>query len=99
MSAREPVPGFQFRNYPNPNFEHAAKDDASLKTHIPENGYPTCNQMYRGKARVLKSNCSGTAVVAPVFDDSWLQSRPQEISYKTSIDFLNDTILVVFYTA
>lgn len=45
LTAREPVSGFTFTNYPSPNFE-AAKDDPSVKTHMPENGYPTCNQWW-----------------------------------------------------
>jgi len=46
MTAREPVAGFAFVSYPNPNFEKAAKDDPSIKSHLPENGYPTCNQWW-----------------------------------------------------
>lgn len=44
--AREPVPGFSYAQYPNPNFESAAKDDASVNNHKPTNGYPTCNQWW-----------------------------------------------------
>ena len=46
MTAREPVTGFAFENYPSPNFQQAAKDDPSVKTHMPTNGYPTCNQWW-----------------------------------------------------
>jgi hypothetical protein len=46
MTSREPVTGFTFINYPNPNFEHAAKNDPSVKAHMPENGYPTCTQWW-----------------------------------------------------
>ena len=43
---REPVAGFAFQTHPNPNFEEAAKNDASVKNHLPVNGYPTCNQWW-----------------------------------------------------
>ena len=46
MTAREPVAGFAFVSYPNTNFDYAAKDDASIKSHMPTNGYPTCNQWW-----------------------------------------------------
>ena len=46
MTAREPVAGFAFQTHPNPNFEEAAKNDASVKNHLPVNGYPTCNQWW-----------------------------------------------------
>ncbi|KTC94872.1 conjugal transfer protein TraG N-terminal domain-containing protein [Legionella feeleii] len=46
LRAREPVPGFSYSQYPNSNFESAAKEDASIKSHKPANGYPTCNQWW-----------------------------------------------------
>lgn len=47
MTAREPVLGFAFANYPSPNFQEAAKNDPSVKTHMPINGYPTCHQWWK----------------------------------------------------
>ena len=44
--AREPVIGFSYAQYPNPNFESAAKSDAAVNSHKPANGYPTCNQWW-----------------------------------------------------
>lgn len=46
MTAREPVAGFDFNSYPSPNFQEAAINDPSIKTHLPTNGYPTCNQWW-----------------------------------------------------
>ena len=46
LTAREPVPGFAFENFPSPNFNQAAKDDPTFRTHMPTNGYPTCNQWW-----------------------------------------------------
>ncbi|EHL29736.1 conjugal transfer protein TraG N-terminal domain-containing protein [Legionella drancourtii] len=46
LRAREPVAGFSYSQYPNPNFENAAKDDATVNEHKPTNGYPTCNQWW-----------------------------------------------------
>ena len=46
LTAREPVPGFAFESFPSPNFNQAAKDDATVKNHMPTNGYPTCNQWW-----------------------------------------------------
>lgn len=50
LTAREPIAGFLFTQYPNANFQNAAKDDPVIRTHIPTNGYPTCNQWW-GKIR------------------------------------------------
>ena len=47
MTAREPVTGFPFDSYPSPNFQQAAKDDPTIRTHMPINGYPTCNQWWK----------------------------------------------------
>ena len=44
--AREPVPGFSYAQYPNPNFESASKNDTTVQSHKPKNGYPTCNQWW-----------------------------------------------------
>jgi hypothetical protein len=46
LRAREPIAGFPYAQYTNPNFEAAAKDDATINDHKPDNGYPTCNQWW-----------------------------------------------------
>lgn len=46
ITAREPVAGFTYTQYPHPNFQNAAKEDAVIKSHLPVNGYPTCNQWW-----------------------------------------------------
>ena len=46
LSAREPVEGFSFSQYPNSHFQNAALDDKTIKAHLPPNGYPTCNQWW-----------------------------------------------------
>lgn len=46
LRAREPVSGFSYALYPNPNFEKASKDDTAVNNHKPTNGYPTCNQWW-----------------------------------------------------
>ncbi len=46
MTAREPVAGFKYKSYPNANFDAAAKEDKKLVSHMPTNGYPTCNQWW-----------------------------------------------------
>lgn len=46
LNAREPVSGFKYENYPNANFEEAAKKDTTVTSHKPANGYPTCNEWW-----------------------------------------------------
>ncbi|MGQ3892031.1 conjugal transfer protein TraG N-terminal domain-containing protein [Legionella sp. CNM-4043-24] len=50
IHARQPVPGFTFHEAPNQNLEKAAeRGDIDVK-HLPEQGYPDCNQWW-GKLR------------------------------------------------
>jgi hypothetical protein len=46
LRAREPVDGFSYAQYPNPNFESAAIEDKTVNDHKPMNGYPSCNQWW-----------------------------------------------------
>jgi hypothetical protein len=46
LSAREPIRGFSYQDYPNTNFKNAAKSDKNIATHLPKNGFPTCNQWW-----------------------------------------------------
>ena len=46
LMAREPVPGFLFTQYPSAHFKNAAKEDKTIETHLPHNGYPSCNQWW-----------------------------------------------------
>lgn len=46
LHARQPVPGFSFKEAPNSNLEKAAeRGDIDVK-HLPEHGYPNCNQWW-----------------------------------------------------
>jgi|GEM_PF-2495456 len=44
--ARQPVPGFSFKEAPNSNLEKAAQRGDIDAKHLPEQGYPTCNQWW-----------------------------------------------------
>lgn len=55
LRAREPVKGFAYTSYPNPNFVTAAKTDETINTHLPEDGYPTCNEWWSSIQKDLVS--------------------------------------------
>lgn len=62
--ARQPVPGFTFNEAPNKNLEKAAeRGDIDIK-HLPEQGYPSCNQWWKK----LKMDLVLVANNASVFD-------------------------------
>jgi hypothetical protein len=46
IHARQPVPGFSFKEAPNSNLEKAAERGDIDTKHLPEEGYPTCNQWW-----------------------------------------------------
>lgn len=64
IHARQPVPGFSFKEAPNRNLEQAAQRGDIDSSHLPEQGYPTCNQWW-GK---LKNDLVEVANNASVFD-------------------------------
>ena len=64
IHARQPVPGFSFKEAPNSNLEKAAQRGDIDSKHLPEEGYPTCNQWW-GK---LKTDLVKVANDASVFD-------------------------------
>lgn len=62
--ARQPVPGFSFKDAPNSNLKKAAERGDIDPTHLPDLGYPTCNQWW-GK---LRNDLVEVANKASVFD-------------------------------
>lgn len=44
--ARQPVPGFTFKEAPNSNLESARKRGDIAPEHLPQYGYPSCNQWW-----------------------------------------------------
>lgn len=64
IKARQPVPGFSFKEAPNINLEKAAQRGDIDKGHLPEQGYPTCNQWWHK----LKNDLVRVANNANVFD-------------------------------
>lgn len=46
LKARSPVPGFKYVDNKGENFENAAKEDKSIETRKPENGFPTCQKWW-----------------------------------------------------
>ncbi len=63
--ARSPVPGFTFNEAPNKNLEKAAERGDIDPKHLPEQGYPTCNQWWKK----LQSDLVQVANNASVFDN------------------------------
>ena len=47
LHARSPVPGFSFNEAPNTNLKNAADRGDIEQKHLPEQGYPTCNQWWK----------------------------------------------------
>ncbi|MBA2656831.1 MAG: conjugal transfer protein TraG N-terminal domain-containing protein [Tatlockia sp.] len=45
--ARQPVPGFTFKNAPNNNLKKASERGDIDSNHLPEEGYPSCKQWWR----------------------------------------------------
>lgn len=64
LRAREPVAGFSYVSHPSANFESAAKENMAVKAHLPENGYPTCEQWWKK----IKSDLVKTSEHAGVFN-------------------------------
>ncbi|TAL64982.1 MAG: conjugal transfer protein TraG [Legionella sp.] len=64
IHARQPVPGFSFKEAPNSNLEKAAQRGDIDSKHLPEQGYPTCNQWWSK----LKTDLVQVANNASVFD-------------------------------
>ena len=62
--ARQPVPGFTFKDAPNNNLESARKRGDIAPEHLPANGYPNCNQWWLK----LRSDLVNVASNASVFD-------------------------------
>jgi len=62
--SRQPVPGFSFKEAPNSNLEKAAQRGDIDAKHLPEEGYPTCNQWWSK----LKNDLVQVANNASVFD-------------------------------
>lgn len=62
--ARQPVPGFSFKEAPNTNLEKAAQRGDIDSKHLPEQGYPTCNQWWSK----LKTDLVQVANNASAFD-------------------------------
>ena len=62
--ARQPVPGFTFVEAPNKNLEKAAERGDIDAKHLPEHGYPTCNQWWKK----LRNDLVLVANNASVFD-------------------------------
>ncbi|HAT1956924.1 TPA: conjugal transfer protein TraG [Legionella pneumophila] len=62
--ARQPVPGFSFNEAPNKNLEDAAKRGDIDAKHLPEQGYPSCNQWWAK----LKTDLVQVANNAGMFD-------------------------------
>lgn len=62
--ARQPVPGFTFKEAPNTNLEKAAERGDIDNQHLPEEGYPTCNQWWLK----LRNDLVDVANHAGVFD-------------------------------
>ncbi|STX50923.1 membrane protein [Legionella busanensis] len=64
IHARQPVPGFSFKEAPNSNLENAAERGDIDTKHLPEEGYPTCNQWWLK----LRSDLVDVANKAGMFD-------------------------------
>lgn len=64
IHARQPVSGFSFREAPNPHFQNAAKRGDIAPEHVPQLGYPSCNQWW-GK---LQRDLVEVANHASIFD-------------------------------
>lgn len=64
ISARQPVAGFTFNEAPNKNLAKAAERGDIDAKHLPEEGYPTCNQWWKK----LKTDLVQVANEASVFD-------------------------------
>lgn len=64
IHARQPVPGFSFKEAPNSNLEKAAQRGDIDSKHLPEEGYPTCNQWWNK----LKNDLVDVSNNAGVFD-------------------------------
>ncbi|MBA3537877.1 MAG: conjugal transfer protein TraG N-terminal domain-containing protein [Tatlockia sp.] len=47
IHARQPVPGFTFKEAPNSNLESAAARGDIATQHLPDEGYPTCQQWWK----------------------------------------------------
>lgn len=62
--ARQPVHGFSFKEAPNSNLEKAAQRGDIDAKHLPEQGYPTCNQWWSK----LKTDLVQVANNASAFD-------------------------------
>ncbi|MCE3045374.1 conjugal transfer protein TraG N-terminal domain-containing protein [Legionella sp. 16cNR16C] len=62
--ARQPVPGFSFNEAPNKNLEKAAERGDIDAKHLPEQGYPSCNQWWSK----LRNDLVQVANNASVFD-------------------------------
>ncbi|MBA2710118.1 MAG: conjugal transfer protein TraG N-terminal domain-containing protein [Tatlockia sp.] len=65
LRAREPVAGFPYESYPNPNFTSAEQTDKTLKDHRPADGYPTCSQWWTK----LQKDLVNTTKKAGYFED------------------------------
>jgi hypothetical protein len=65
IHARQPVPGFSFKEAPNNNLEKAALRGDIDSKQLPEEGYPTCNQWWNK----LKTDLVQVANNASVFDN------------------------------
>ena len=63
--ARQPVPGFAFKEAPNGNLQNAAKRGDIAPEHLPEYGYPSCNQWWLK----LRNDLVDVANNASVFDN------------------------------
>ncbi|WP_131783797.1 conjugal transfer protein TraG N-terminal domain-containing protein [Legionella gresilensis] len=64
IHARQPVPGFSFKEAPNSNLENAAERGDIDAKHLPDEGYPTCNQWWLK----LRNDLVQVANNASVFD-------------------------------
>ena len=63
--ARQPVPGFDFKNTPNSNLKNAAERGDIAPEHLPENGYPSCSLWWLK----LRNDLVDVATTASVFDN------------------------------
>lgn len=64
IHARQPVPGFSFQEAPNSNLEKAAQRGDIDPKHLPEQGYPSCNQWWNK----LKADLVQVANKASIYD-------------------------------
>jgi hypothetical protein len=64
LHARKPVQGFSFNEAPSPNLKEALARGDIKPEHLPEAGYPNCNQWWKK----LKKDLVSTASKASVFN-------------------------------